>query len=607
MNMPFNEDHWPCAVFFREEYERRLAEGRVRIAQKRVAIGGLARDLGATLPATIAQLEQTGALFADYAVVVYENDSDDDTLAQLKAWSERNPRVTILSETLENPRWSSVKDPRRTRDLAYYRSQVQGRISRDFRHFDAALIVDLDLSGWSADGLAHTFGADDWDAVGSNGISLFHNRAMYLDGWALRALGHPGTHPSTHVNSAVLPRGAPLQPVLSCFGGLALYAMPAFAAGRYDGSDCEHVTFHESLRQAGFPRIFLNPSQIVRYPAYEVIEPLAMVPGWLGEEAAPKQATVITSTGEFHPTAYKRIFETPAIPIRQDANTELHMLVCEGDVQRAFWSIKSFYRYAKLRIGLAIHDDGSLSPSSKARFAEHFPGCRLYTGHDAAILQRLEGFPLCQYFRKNHFMARKLIDVLLTAQTNYVLGTDSDVLWFRASPVVTSCIRERKPFYQDGGAEAYVRNRKFMEDDLDLHPAPDCNAGVVGYPVADFRDFAFLETALERLINVPAHRASMSIGFRNKHVKPESTDWNEKLCWWVMEQTLYALLFGRATAVERLNNWPGHGVAHQFPGAPLTANTALVHYISDSFHKAFFEVGVEHLLGRGFLAPNEAP
>jgi hypothetical protein len=41
--------------------------------------------------------------------------------------------------------------------------------------------------------------------------------------------------------------------------------MPAFAAGIYDGPDCEHVTFHSRLRSAGYSRIFLNPNQIVLY------------------------------------------------------------------------------------------------------------------------------------------------------------------------------------------------------------------------------------------------------------------------------------------------------------------------------------------------------
>ena len=41
--------------------------------------------------------------------------------------------------------------------------------------------------------------------------------------------------------------------------------MPAFQAGKYAGGDIEHVAMHRSMREQGFGRLFLNPSQIVHY------------------------------------------------------------------------------------------------------------------------------------------------------------------------------------------------------------------------------------------------------------------------------------------------------------------------------------------------------
>ncbi len=59
----------------------------------------------------------------------------------------------------------------------------------------------------------------------------------------------------------------PLQPVWSCFGGLGVYRMECVKAAAYGGDDCEHVVFHRRLRQLGFDRLYLNPSQIVLYKA----------------------------------------------------------------------------------------------------------------------------------------------------------------------------------------------------------------------------------------------------------------------------------------------------------------------------------------------------
>jgi hypothetical protein len=56
-----------------------------------------------------------------------------------------------------------------------------------------------------------------------------------------------------------------LVPVTSCFGGLGIYRMQAYAAGRYADDDLEHAAFHRSLLARGHRRLFLNPSQIVVY------------------------------------------------------------------------------------------------------------------------------------------------------------------------------------------------------------------------------------------------------------------------------------------------------------------------------------------------------
>jgi hypothetical protein len=68
------------------------------------------------------------------------------------------------------------------------------------------------------------------------------------------------------------PVGSPPVEVNSAFGQLAIYDGLRFLQGRYDGSDCEHVTFHRSIQAAasqedgdyyhgpGGTRMALNPS-----------------------------------------------------------------------------------------------------------------------------------------------------------------------------------------------------------------------------------------------------------------------------------------------------------------------------------------------------------
>jgi hypothetical protein len=44
-------------------------------------------------------------------------------------------------------------------------------------------------------------------------------------------------------------------------GGLCISRTDAYLAGTYDGADCEHVPFHESIAKATGLGLYLNPSQ----------------------------------------------------------------------------------------------------------------------------------------------------------------------------------------------------------------------------------------------------------------------------------------------------------------------------------------------------------
>lgn len=267
----FNEAQFPPSDAFREGYLRDVAMGYAEARRSRVVIAGLARDLGSILPATIARIERLGSLFQDYRVVVYENDSVDNTRALLQTWAQRNRRVRAVCEDRTDP----VNQPTRCLDraarMAYYRSQCQKAIRQQFADFDHVILVDMDLDGgWSYDGVAHTFAQSEWDFVGAYGIILRRERLtpnviLHYDAWAFRNDEQFTPLTTRQVNVMRYQRGQPLQSVHSCFGGLGIYRMTAYLAGEYDGSDVEHVAFHKNLYQKGIRRIFLNPNLIVVY------------------------------------------------------------------------------------------------------------------------------------------------------------------------------------------------------------------------------------------------------------------------------------------------------------------------------------------------------
>jgi len=255
----------------------------------RAVICGLARDGAARLPATIPQLERLAAGFGEARIVIYENDSADETPEVLRAWAARDARVSVVCETLGRPPLRSGRSDARSTALADARARCQRAALARCAGFDYALVLDTDLLGFDGDGVAHALGCDGWDALAAKGVSFREDGVggfVCPDVWAFRRPGQvEHTRNGAEVHRFVPPRGAPLVPVDSCFGGLAVYRMEAFASGCYAGGDCEHVHFHASLRRAGFGRIFMDPSLLALYPDF-----VELYPRWRSKHAPPASA-----------------------------------------------------------------------------------------------------------------------------------------------------------------------------------------------------------------------------------------------------------------------------------------------------------------------------
>jgi len=254
-----------------ESYFAAVERGRAAMRQARIVICGLARNVAAHLPLMMARVGRLGDMFADYRVLIYENDSVDETPASLERWAETNERVTVISQRLGKPQHASLRCSNRADDMAAYRNRCQQEVQDRWSDFDYVCLIDTDLAGgFSYDGIAHSFGSQPWDSVGSYGIiyqrqRMTLNRALHYDVWAYRPYGDYDALECRDGNLLSWQRGEGLVPVYSCFGGLGLYRMPAWLAARYAGGDCEHVALHREMRARGYDRQYLNPNQIVLY------------------------------------------------------------------------------------------------------------------------------------------------------------------------------------------------------------------------------------------------------------------------------------------------------------------------------------------------------
>lgn len=243
------------------EYNSYCKLGESIAKKNTVTICGLCRNMQ-FFPITRSYIERIGSLFKDYRVVLYENDSSNDTLDNLSKWELDSNKVKIISEKLNLPQNEQDHTLKRRTEMSYYRNKYL-EYSRVIKS-DYVIILDTDLYGFSYEGILNTLGHN-LDVCGSNGL-LYRKQddtvqRLYFDSWAYRGLNEE-YNPETNllnINRGVIP-----YEVDSCFGGMCIYKYDTLNNVKYTNEDCDHVTLHQQIRNNGY-RIWINPSQITLY------------------------------------------------------------------------------------------------------------------------------------------------------------------------------------------------------------------------------------------------------------------------------------------------------------------------------------------------------
>ena len=250
---------------------------------QRLVILSVLRDSEGTIELVRRQAEAVGSLFADYAVLIVENDSHDATRAKLLEWAKANRRVHVLGcdhlnlmschmnldRTLVHDR-----DAARIEKMVKIRNVYLDYLRSDKRisAFDLALVWDMDIEGslyldgiglsgyYLKEGVAGT----KVDAICANGATEVADRVemgKYYDPYAHEDIGQTRTFTTVEDVSPPVCSRAPI-PVRSCFNGFTFYRLSALLSRRYElekvGKEavCEHVGLHRGMA------IYLNPSMV---------------------------------------------------------------------------------------------------------------------------------------------------------------------------------------------------------------------------------------------------------------------------------------------------------------------------------------------------------
>jgi len=265
------DDVLPVDTEWAELFAEVAEEGQKAASRMHITICGMARNIGGILPLTLMRLRALGLRFADFNIVVVENDSEDDTKEVLhNAAKNSDGKLVAKCQDFGWPHLHGFESARVER-YAMLRNQYREIVATDFRHTDMVLAVDLDCwGGWSLPGLINGIG---WmkrhkAAACMASTSLFQGLHIgddlhfgHYDTWALRV--HGWKHELSAWKTAWLPPpGSPPIEVFSAFGAAALYRPEAFFECKYrsiDG-DIEHSGLHRHMIDRGW-QIYLNPAQ----------------------------------------------------------------------------------------------------------------------------------------------------------------------------------------------------------------------------------------------------------------------------------------------------------------------------------------------------------
>lgn len=274
----FPESLYPC---FDKGYGDSLINGYNVSSKSRCVITGLARNLGDHAKTFIYRLKNITNLFKSFDVVLYHNDSEDNTLDILHRESKyvfgrKYKYITIVDEKHNWPHHPGNQSQERMDHMAFYRNRCLEEVKR-LDNADYIIVLDTDLQGgYSYDGLLNSISKmEERKIIGGNSIIYDNkndkNRRLYYDAWAFRKLNHPHKHNFSEINPLIYHRGTSLVPVDSCFGGICIYPWSVlsedvryYSKDPYGNPECEHVTFNIQLKNIGY-KCYMNPSMITLY------------------------------------------------------------------------------------------------------------------------------------------------------------------------------------------------------------------------------------------------------------------------------------------------------------------------------------------------------
>jgi hypothetical protein len=249
-------------------------------------ICGTVRNCGKYLDKIFKNMERIGTLFADYAIILYYDESNDNTLQKLNEYQQKNSKLILHINT------EPLLDYR-THRIAKGRNKCLDIMKENYNDYEYFIMMDCDdrcSYNIKLRLMKYYLKRNDWDALS------FKHPAGYYDSWALskRPFVLSCHHFKDHgvgvrfINKIIqkTPKNSLIK-CLSAFNGFSIYRKNKFDNCHYDGTfrldyippvlikenilcsgnintnrdnqDCEHRFFHITAAIKNNARIRISP------------------------------------------------------------------------------------------------------------------------------------------------------------------------------------------------------------------------------------------------------------------------------------------------------------------------------------------------------------
>lgn len=261
-----------------------------------IIVCSIVRDAAMGLRNNRPVIDALCKLCNDYRIIIFENDSKDDTKYILTDWhNTASTKIHIYlkdtdgKRTIPSTHETKNKDPfysfychKRIDKMACLRNQYMQAIDDIKFEADYVIVVDLDVARLSLNGILTSFQSQiEWDAVTAFGYSTSPRlKRRYHDTYALCLWGDQD-QPQTMDKIKTLDHHlGTLRPtddwirIASGFGGLAIYRFEAIKGLRYQVYEnydervevkCEHFSIYKQMIERGYSRFYINPAMTLLY------------------------------------------------------------------------------------------------------------------------------------------------------------------------------------------------------------------------------------------------------------------------------------------------------------------------------------------------------